>query len=86
MHDFSDFAADSAKAIAREEGNRMQAEMVQDLEVLVERWAAELSNRVVVRLESAGLVSEITIRVEWDPPTPTFIVVGNTYIGGDTGV
>lgn len=83
MPDFSDFAVETARTIAREEGNLMVAEMAEDCRALVSKWANQLGDRVMRRLDAVGFAVEFEVKADWNPTSPTFTVIGSTLIEGD---
>lgn len=80
--DYRDFAVSTAKAIAYEEGDKLQTEMDDDLRQLMDVWANRLSERIQNRMEGLGIPQVLSISIEWTPDYPKFHITGNTYVGG----
>ena len=80
--DYADFAVTTAKGIVKEETDRLEQEVKNDLVNLLDRWGYLLAGRINARMEEVGIPQVLAIEVEWDLQTmPVFKFSGATYVG-----
>lgn len=71
-----------AKQVVLEETTKLEKEILEDISNLMTEWGDRLSARISARMDTLGIMQNLSIQVTWDPKEmPIFEFTGETMNG-----